>query len=60
MFKWVILLLLWSVVLDMVMFFINIGFKCVIGVIVLVWFIWNLILSNCVIFFCVGNLKVIV
>lgn len=60
MFNLEILFWLWSVVLDIVILFINMGFKWVIGVIVLVFFIWNLMFSNLVIFFCVGNFCVIV
>lgn len=55
-FKCLILLVLCNVVLFIVILLINIGFNLVIGVIVLVWFIWNLILLSKVSFFCVGNL----
>lgn len=60
MFNLEILFWLWRVVLDIVILFINMGFKWVIGVIVLVFFIWNLMLSSLVIFFCVGNFCVMV
>lgn len=55
-----ILLVLCNVVLLISILVIWIGFRCVIGVIVLVCLIWNLILCIKVICFWVGNLNVIV
>lgn len=58
MFLWCILFLLCSVVLVMVVLLMNIGLRCVIGVIVLVWLICMLIVMSFVSVFCVGNLCV--